>query len=40
MNASTRSGMDAEVVVLHLLALGRLGAEERAAGVDQVGRVK
>ena len=27
----------AEVMVLHLLALGRLGAEERPAGVDQVG---
>ena len=29
-------GDRAEVVVLHLLALRRLGAEERAAGVDQV----
>ena len=37
MNAITRSGIDAEVVVLELLALGRLGAEERAAGVQQVG---
>ena len=26
----------AEVVIFHLLALGRLGAEERAAGVDQI----
>ena len=26
----------AEVVVLHLLALRRLGAEQRAAGVDQI----
>ena len=30
-------GDRAEVVVLHLLALGRLGAEEGPAGVDQVG---
>ena len=30
-------GDGAEVVVLELLALGRLGAEERAAGVQQVG---
>ena len=30
-------GDGAEVVVLHLLALGRLGAEQGAAGVDQVG---
>ena len=30
-------GDGAEVVVLHLLALGRLGAEEGPAGVDQVG---
>ncbi len=27
----------AEIMVFHFLALGRLGAEERAAGVDQVG---
>ena len=33
-------GDGAEVVVLHLLALRRLGAEERAAGVDQVGPVE
>ena len=30
-------GDGAEVMVLHLLPLGGLGAEERAAGVDQVG---
>ena len=30
-------GDGAEVVVFHLLALGRLGAEEGAAGVDEVG---
>ena len=30
-------GDRAEVLILHLLALRRLGAEERAAGVDQVG---
>ena len=30
-------GDGAEVMVLHLLALGRLGAEEGPAGVDQVG---
>ena len=30
-------GDRAEVMVLHLLALGRLGAEEGPAGVDQVG---
>ena len=30
-------GNRAEVLVLELLTLGRLGAEERAAGVDQVG---
>ena len=30
-------GDGAEVVVLELLALGRLGAEQRAAGVEQVG---
>ena len=30
-------GDRAEVLVFQLLALGRLGAEERAAGVDQVG---
>ena len=33
-------GDGAEVVVLHLLALRRTGAEERAAGVDQVGTVE
>ena len=40
MNASTRSGIGPEVVVLHLLALRRPRAEERAAGVDQVGPVE
>ena len=33
-------GDGAEVLILHLLALRRLGAEERAAGVDQVGARK
>ena len=33
-------GDRAEVVVLHLLALRRPRAEERAAGVDQVGPVE
>ena len=28
---------DAEILIFQLLALGRLGAKERAAGVDQVG---
>ena len=36
MQASTRSGIDPEVLVLELLALGRPGAEQRAAGVDEI----
>ncbi len=36
MNAEHALGDGAEVVVVELLALGRLGAEEGAAGVDQV----
>ena len=34
MKAATRGLIGAEVVVVHLLALGRHGAEEGAAGVD------
>ena len=36
MKPRTRSGHRTEVVVVELLALRRLGAEQRAAGVDQV----
>jgi hypothetical protein len=31
-------GNGPEMLILELLALGRLGAEQRAAGVDQIGR--
>ena len=37
MNASTPLGNDAEIMVFQFLALGRLGAEERTAAVDEVG---
>jgi hypothetical protein len=31
------SGDVAEVLIFHFLALGRLGAKERATGIDQIG---
>ena len=37
MQARTRSGIDAEVVVVELVALRRLGAEQGPAGGHQVG---
>ena len=37
MNAIDAVGDRAEVLILELLPLRRLGAEQRAAGVDQIG---